>query len=181
MNFLSKKKGAHNVPLLELETIAILFSLPYALLMWRWVIFFFHLLCYCAPVLFFSHPHISMVTFVVAFLHLWFENSNIITLSSMGLWLESLQPSLCGAFGGSGRNIRSLMFSRVRNYFLLKKMMTRKEGRRGSLSRWLCQNLLKNPSHQSWTLNSLCHSNGPPSCTVGVSQTMLKNLNIVFI
>ena len=84
MNFLSKKKGAHNVPLLELETVAILFSLPYALLMWRWVIFFFHLLCYRTPVLFFSHPHISMVTFVVAFLHLCFENSNIITLSSIG-------------------------------------------------------------------------------------------------
>lgn len=49
------------------------------------IFFFFHLLCYCALVSFFLfHPYISMVTFLVAFLVLCFEDSNIITITSIG-------------------------------------------------------------------------------------------------
>jgi len=54
--FLRNKAHPH----LGLETLAIMFSLPYALLMW------------------------SMVSFLVAFLLLCFEDSNVITLTSIG-------------------------------------------------------------------------------------------------
>jgi hypothetical protein len=56
INFLNNR--AH--PLLGLETLAIMFSLPYALLMW------------------------SMVAFLVAFLCLCFEDSDIVTISLIG-------------------------------------------------------------------------------------------------
>ena len=44
----------------------------------------FHLLCYRSPVSTLFHSNISMVSFIVAFLIVCFEDSNIITLSSIG-------------------------------------------------------------------------------------------------
>ena len=65
------------LPVLEKEAAAVMLSLPYALLMWRWAIY---LLCYHSPL---SHlfPQYSMVSFLVAFLHLCFENSDTDTLT----------------------------------------------------------------------------------------------------
>ena len=58
-----------------------MFSLPYALLMWRWVISF-NLLSLAR--LTFSFPNISMVSFLVAFLLFCFEDSDTVTLSLIG-------------------------------------------------------------------------------------------------
>ena len=145
------------------------------------MIFFFHLLCYRTPVLFFSHPHISMVTFVVAFLHLCFENSNIITLSSIG--------SLTGVIAALGvwciwRFWEKHPVSDVQPSEKLFSFEKNDDSERRSKKftfEVVVPESLEGPqsstSHQSWTLNSLCHLIGPP---FGVSQTMLKNLNILF-
>ena len=69
--------------MLGLETLAIMFSLPYALLMWRRVISSALL----SPI---SHrfPQYSMLSFLAAFLILCFQNSSAVVYSLIG--------SLCG-------------------------------------------------------------------------------------
>lgn len=60
-----------------------MFSLPYALLMWRWVI----LLAWLLPISHLSHRY-SMVSFLAAFLLVCFQDSSTVVWSLIG--------SLCG-------------------------------------------------------------------------------------